>query len=111
MKKILAFFISVLMVFSVMPMVLVSAETVQTVIFNMDEGSRPSSWSTDKRYTVTPGIIDSGDETYGNVLQLGTYGDTSSAFQFPASKIDTEIGIPTKLTFLRILIRKLYCTL
>lgn len=99
MKRLLSIFISALLVFSVMPMILVSAETVQTVVFTMDEGSRPSGWSTDNRYTVTPGIIDSGDETYGNVLQLGTYGDTSSTFKFPGSKIDTEIGIPTKLTF------------
>ncbi len=99
MKRLLSIFISALLVFSVMPMIMVSAETVQTVVFTMDEGSRPSGWSTDNRYTVTPGIIDSGDETYGNVLQLGTYGDTSSTFKFPGSKIDTEIGIPTKLTF------------
>ena len=98
MKKLLAIVLSVLMVFAVTPMALVSAETIQTVVFTMDEGSAPSSWSTDKRYTVTPGIIDSGNETYGKVLQLGTFGDQGSLFQFPGSAINTEIGIPTKIT-------------
>ncbi len=99
MKKILSLVLSLLLVIAVVPMALVSAETAQTVVYTMDEGSAPSSWSTDKRYTVTPGIIDSGDETYGKVLQLGTFGDQSSTFQFSGKNIDTENGIPTKLTF------------
>ncbi len=98
MRKLLALTLSLLMVFSLIPMTMVSAETVSTVVYNMDEGSRPTSWSEDKRYTTTPGIVER-DDGHGYVLKLATYGDTSTSFNFPKSAINTEIGVPVKLTF------------
>lgn len=71
MKKILALTLSLLMIFSLIPLTLTASATSNTVtLFTMDDGSRSSyAGVTARANNLT--YVDSGEDGYGYVMKVG----------------------------------------